>query len=409
MGMGESREGGARPPPGNGPLYAPQPLSPLALARALIRIPSVTPDDHGCQALLHGPLKALGFTVHALRFGKVENLYARLGREGKNFCFAGHTDVVTAGDPAGWRSDPFGAHVEEGVLTGRGACDMKGGVAAMLVAMTRFLDKRPNFAQENSLSFLITGDEEGDAIDGTARVLTWLAGRQERLDYCLVGESTSVQRLGDSFKCGRRGSLNGTLILHGRQGHVAYPHLADNPIHRVASVLDTLAALRFDEGCAHFPETCLQWTNLRAGDGSSNVIPAELHATFNVRFNPSSTPARLKAQMVEVLDRVEPSLRYTLSTTLSGLPFLTADGPVWRALVQSIQEVTGSAPTPSTGGGTSDARFIAQVCPQTVEFGLLSHSIHQVNEWVAVDDLELLTTIYEHFLHTLFPVHPVPP
>ncbi|MEO5339440.1 MAG: succinyl-diaminopimelate desuccinylase [Magnetococcus sp. MYC-9] len=377
--------------------------SPLELAVALVQAPSVTPQDHGCQALMIGFLQTLGFTIHPLRFGDVENFYARIGTQGKNFCFAGHTDVVTAGDPALWRTPPFAAALQEGLLIGRGASDMKGGLAAMLAATGRFLTRRIDFARHNSLSFLITGDEEGVATDGTVRVLQWLQERQEALDFCLVGEPTCMHRLGDGLKNGRRGSLNGELILHGRQGHVAYPHLADNPIHRAAPLIDRLARHPFDVGNAHFPATSLQFTNIHAGDGSNNVIPGALRVTFNFRFSPESTPEQLEQRLRELLDQEEPSVRYTLTTQLSGLPFLTEGGPLLEAVSRSVQQITGITPTPSTGGGTSDARFISRVCPQTVEFGLLSASIHQVDEHLAVADLESLTRIYEQVLHTLFP------
>ncbi|MEO5364014.1 MAG: succinyl-diaminopimelate desuccinylase [Magnetococcus sp. DMHC-8] len=378
--------------------------SPLELAIALIRVPSVTPRDHGCQALVAGFLQELGFVVHALRFGEVDNLYARLGRHGRHFCFAGHTDVVSTGDPALWRAPPFAAEVHDGFLIGRGASDMKGGVAAMLAATARFLHDRPDFADQHSLSFLITGDEEGVATDGTVRVLEWLRARQETLDYCLVGEPSCQQTLGDGLKIGRRGSLNGELVFHGRQGHVAYPQLADNPIQRAAPLIDRLANHRFDTGNDHFPPTSLQFTNIQAGDGSDNVIPGRLRATFNFRFCPDSTPAGLEQQMRTLLDQAEPPLPYTLTTRLSGRPFLTTGSTLLAAVSQSVRQVTGVTPTPSTGGGTSDARFISLDCPETVEFGLLSTSIHQVNERVAVDDLEQLTRIYTRILHTLFSV-----
>lgn len=382
--------------------------SPVELTAALVQVASITPQDHGCQARLMDPLRAMGFTLHPLRFDTVDNFYARLGTRGKNFCFAGHTDVVTAGDQALWRSDPFAATIQDGILTGRGVCDMKGGLAAMVVATARFLRKRPDFTEKNSLSFLVTGDEEGDAIHGTVRVLTWLEQRQERLDFCLVGEPTCEKMLGDGLKRGRRGSLNGEIILHGRQGHVAYPTLADNPIHRAAPMLDQVANLPFDAGNAHFPATHLQWTNIHAGDGSSNVIPGTLTATFNVRFSPESTPESLEHLIRTVLDQTVPPSTYTLNTRVSGLPFLTPDGPLLAAMDKSVRHVTGLTPTPSTGGGTSDARFISQVCPQTLEFGLLYPSIHKINEQANVRDLELLTAIYEHLLHTLFPPHQEP-
>lgn len=380
-----------------------QTLSPLELAIALIQVPSVTPKDHGCQTKLINFLQGLGFTIHPLRFGEVDNFYARLGTQGKNFCFAGHTDVVTVGDESAWRSPPFAAEVQDGVLIGRGASDMKGGIAAMLAATARLLQDRPDFAVHNSLSFLITGDEEGVATDGTVRVLEWMRAQEERLDYCLVGEPTCMQRLGDGLKNGRRGSLNGELILHGRQGHVAYPHLADNPIHRAAAIIDRLTRHSFDAGNDHFPATMLQFTNIYAGDGSNNVIPGSLRVTFNFRFSSESTPAQLEQQLRTLLDQTVPPIAYTLHTHLSGLPFLTAGGPLLEAVSQSVRQITGITPTPSTGGGTSDARFISLDCPQTIEFGLLSASIHQVNEQVAVADLEQLSRVYEQILHTLFP------
>ena len=384
-----------------------QTLSPLELAIALIQVPSITPQDQGCQALLMAFLQELGFTIYPLRFAEVENFYARIGpvdhRQGKNFCFAGHTDVVSTGNPDLWRSPPFAAEIHDGHLIGRGASDMKGGIAAMLVATARFLQNRPDFIQQNSLSFLITGDEEGLATDGTVRVLHWLRERQETLDYCLVGEPTCMHALGDGLKNGRRGSLNGTLILHGRQGHVAYPNLADNPIHRVAPIIDRLAQHPFDTGNAHFPATSLQFTNIYAGDGSNNVIPGSLRITFNLRFNPENSPEQLEQQIRDLLDQEVPTLHYTLTTQLSGLPFLTAGGPLLEAISHSVQQVTGITPTPSTSGGTSDARFISLDCPQTVEFGLLSTSIHQINEQLLVTDLERLTQIYELVLQNLFP------
>ena len=377
--------------------------SPLDLTIALVQVPSITPEDHGCQNLLIAPLQRMGFTIYPLAFGNVSNFYARLGTQGKNFCFAGHTDVVSTGDRALWRSDPFAAEVRDGILTGRGVCDMKGGLACMLTATARFLRDNPRFPQKNSLSFLITGDEEGDAIHGTVRVLEWLAQRGETLDYCLLGEPTNMEKLGDGIKHGRRGSLNGELLIHGRQGHVAYPTLADNPIHRVAPILEQLVHLRFDQSNRHFPATTLQFTQIQAGNGSNNVIPGLLRVAFNFRFSPESSPESLEGQLRAVLDRMVPPSTYTLKTMLSGLPFLTTEGSFLTQLSESVQQVTGIKPTPSTGGGTSDARFISKVCPQTLEFGLLSPSIHKINEQVQVADLEQLTRVYEHLLHALFP------
>jgi succinyl-diaminopimelate desuccinylase len=377
--------------------------TPLELAIALIQLPSITPSDAGCQAMIGQFLQQLGFTLHPLRFGNVDNLYARLGDRGKNFCFAGHTDVVTPGDASRWQSPPFAAAVQDGMLIGRGANDMKGGVAAMLAAAARFLQQYPDFATQNSLSFLITGDEEGAAVDGTVQVLSWLRQRQERLDYCLVGEPTCMQQLGDGLKNGRRGSLNAELIFYGKQGHVAYPHLADNPIHRAAPLLDQLARHRFDAGNDHFPPTSLQMTQLQAGDGSDNVIPGSVRVGFNFRFGTASTPAQLEAQVRAILDQADPPLPYALTTHLSGQPFLTAGGALLQALSQSITQILGIIPNPNTAGGTSDARFISLDCPQTVEFGLFSPTIHQVNERVPVVELERLTQVYTQLLLTLFP------
>ncbi|MBF0183944.1 MAG: succinyl-diaminopimelate desuccinylase [Magnetococcales bacterium] len=379
--------------------------SPLDLAIELIRVASISPRDEGCQALIGHFLQQLGFTVYSLRFGQVDNLYARLGERGKHFCFAGHTDVVTPGDVSRWRSPPFAAAIQDGLLIGRGANDMKGGVAAMLAAAARFLQQHPGFAEQNSLSFLITGDEEGSAVDGTVKVLEWLRQRREQLDYCLVGEPTCMQQLGDGLKIGRRGSLNAELIFHGKQGHVAYPHLADNPIHRAAPLLDRLARHRFDEGNDHFPPTTLQMTNLQAGDGSDNVIPGSLRVAFNFRFGTASSPETLLAQVRAILDQADPPLPYTLTSHLSGHPFQTEGGELLQALQHSITEILGITPNPNTAGGTSDARFISLDCPQTLEFGLFSPTIHQIDERVPVVELERLTRVYTHLLHTLFP-HP---
>lgn len=376
--------------------------STLDLAQKLIQAQSITPEDHGCQQLLHDPLVAMGFTIHPLTFGNVSNFYARLGTLGKNFCFAGHTDVVASGDPTLWHSDPFAAHVNNGMLIGRGASDMKGSLASMITSVNRFLNHHPDFTKHNSLSFLITGDEEGDAIHGTVKVLEWLKQQNETLDYCLVGEPTSILSLGDTLKNGRRGSLNGKLTLRGERGHVAYPHLADNPIHSIGPILERLTALHFDEGNDHFPATSLQFTNLHSGDGSSNVIPGTLTATFNIRFSPESTSEGCEKQIRHILDHIQPKPNYTLTTQLSGQPFLTKDGPLLKALTKSVHHVTGITPKPSTGGGTSDARFISQVCSETLEFGLVGATMHQVNEHIPVQDLEQLSLVYEKLLHTLF-------
>ena len=374
----------------------------LELASALVRTPSISPDGgSGCQELLIDALKPLGFTIHRLPFGRVDNFYARLGSRGKNFCFAGHSDVVGPGETGQWRSDPFAAEVRDGILTGRGACDMKGGLAAMVGAARGFLARHPGFADHDSLSFLITGDEEGDAEDGTVRVLEWLAERSEGLDYCLVGEPTSAERLGDCLKNGRRGSLNGELTIRGRQGHVAYPHRADNPIHRAAPLLAQLAAIAFDSGDDHFPATAMQFTNIRAGDGATNVIPGRLQAGFNIRFSPASSPDSLEAAIRGCLDRGGLS-GYELTMKLSGLPFITPGGPLLEAVRGGIRQTLEIEPELSTGGGTSDARFIARVCPQTIEFGPVGRTMHQIDEQLPVADLEALAKVYQQALEQLF-------
>lgn len=377
----------------------------LALTQALIQTPSITPKDLGCQEIIISRLEQLGFRIHRLRFGVVENFYARLGDSGKNFCFAGHTDVVTPGDPTEWRSDPFAAKLIDGQLLGRGACDMKGAIAAMVVACEQFLAEHPTFSEGNSISFLITGDEEGDAVDGTVRVLDWLNANNETLDYCLVGEPTSGVELGDCFKNGRRGSINGVVTFFGKQGHVAYPHLADNPIHRATAVITKLAALQFDRGDDNFPATSIQFTNIKSGDGSTNVVPATLEARFNIRFSPKNNPEALERKIRSILDDGGHP-KYQLTLNISGLPFLSADGPLQEALSQSINETLNQSPQPSTGGGTSDARFISTFCPQTIEFGLVGSSMHKLNEVVPIADLENLNRVYKKLLENLFNVFP---
>ncbi|MBF0195165.1 MAG: succinyl-diaminopimelate desuccinylase [Magnetococcales bacterium] len=373
----------------------------VELAQALIKTPSITPQDLGCQEIIIKRLKAMGFKVYPLRFGVVENFYARLGNSGKNFCFAGHTDVVAPGDNSGWRSDPFAAEIKDGHLWGRGACDMKGAIASMVVAFEKFLKANPNFSKDNSLSFLITGDEEGDAVDGTVRVLDWLNDNNEKLDYCLVGEPTCVAKLGDCLKNGRRGSINGVINFQGKQGHVAYPHLADNPIHKASPALVKLTAIKFDEGDEHFPATSMQFTNIKAGDGSTNVVPGTLEAGFNIRFSPQNTPESLEKKIRAVLDDPDHP-DYKLTLKLSGLPFLSQDGTLRSALDKSIKESLKHEAQSSTGGGTSDARFISQVCAQTIEFGLVGSSMHKLNEGVAIADLEELTQVYHRLLVNVF-------
>ncbi|MBF0177305.1 MAG: succinyl-diaminopimelate desuccinylase [Magnetococcales bacterium] len=380
---------------------------PVALAIDLVQSPSVTPSDHGCQEILLRHLEAMGFAIHRCRFGQVENFYARLGHTGQNFCFAGHTDVVTPGDQERWQAPPFAGTILDGQLIARGICDMKGALAAMVTATARFLAERPDFARDNSLSFLVTGDEEGDAVDGTVRILEWLGARGEKLDYCLVGEPTSTATLGDGIKNGRRGSLNGRLRVQGIQGHVAYPHLAINPIHAAVTLLAPLVHHVFDTGNADFSPTSLQLTSIQAGGPATNVIPDGLMAAFNIRFNTEQTPGTLERTLRQILDTAvaaeDARLTYTLDLAVTGLPFQTSGGSFLAALRRAVQAATGSDPQLSTGGGTSDARFIARVCPQTVEFGLVGTTMHKINEQCPIADLERLTRVYHRLLQEIFP------
>ncbi|MBF0190094.1 MAG: succinyl-diaminopimelate desuccinylase [Magnetococcales bacterium] len=374
-----------------------------ALAAQLVRVPSITPVDAGCLAIVRERLQQAGFTVHPLRFGGVENLYARIGVTGSNLCLAGHTDVVSPGNPLQWQCDPFSGTILDGQLVGRGVADMKGGVAAMIVAAERFLASRPDF--RHSLSFLITGDEEGEATQGTVKVLEWLREQGERLDFCLVGEPTSDTVLGDQYKNGRRGSLNGEIRFLGRQGHVAHPHLANNPIHRAMPVLARLAVVRFDEGSVDFPPTSLQLTTIHAGDSTTNnVIPSVLVVRFNIRFGTASTPESLEKAIREVLSA--DGCEYELFLEVSGLPFLTQTGLLGHCLEEATHDILGITPRPSTGGGTSDARFISRDCPQTLELGLVGKTIHKVNESAPVADLEALSRVYQRLMERLFDALP---
>lgn len=377
----------------------------LRLTEALIARPSVTPSDAGCQALITERLIPLGFACETLVFGpsdfRVTNLWAkregRAGREGKLLVFAGHTDVVPTGPLERWLSDPFTPTHRDGLLHGRGAADMKSSIAAMVVAVQEFVAAHPD--HRGSIAFLITSDEEGPANDGTVKVCDWLRARGERLDYCIVGEPTSVERLGDMIKNGRRGSLSGRLTVNGIQGHIAYPHLARNPVHQAAPALAELAAIEWDRGNAYFPPTSWQISNLHAGTGATNVIPGELVVDFNFRYCTESTPEGLKARVHEVLDRH--GLEYELVWTLGGLPFLTEPGDLSEAVVAAIRTETGLTPELSTTGGTSDGRFIAQICPQVIEFGPRNATIHKINEGVEVAHLDPLKNIYRKILEAL--------
>ena len=369
----------------------------LALAVDLVRRPSVTPEDAGCQPLLAGRLEALGFRTEPMRFGEVDNLWARHGSEGPLLCFAGHTDVVPTGPPADWTSPPFAPTVRDGCLYGRGAADMKGSLAAMVTACERFLSNHPR--PRGSIAFLVTSDEEGPAVDGTVRVLETLAGRGERIDWCLVGEPTSLERLGDAVKNGRRGSLNGRLTVHGVQGHIAYPARSENPIHRFAPALAELCALEWDRGNAFFPPTTFQVSNIASGTGAENVIPGHLDTRFNFRFSTEVTASELQARVEAVLRRH--GLRYELAWNLSGNPFLTPRGTLVEATRQAVREVAGVDPDVNTAGGTSDGRFIAPTGAEVVELGPLNATIHKVDECVGVEDLERLSAIYERLLERL--------
>lgn len=373
-------------------------LSPtLSLACDLIARDSTTPADAGCQQLMGERLARLGFRLEPMRFGEVDNLWARRGSEGPVLCFAGHTDVVPSGPLERWDNPPFEPKIIDGMLHGRGAADMKGSLAAMLVAVERFVEANPD--HRGSIAFLITSDEEGPALDGTVRVVETLRQRGEGIDWCIVGEPSSTDRLGDVVKNGRRGSLNGRLLVRGKQGHVAYPQLARNPIHLAAAALAELAAEPWDNGNAFFPPTSFQISNIHSGTGVTNVIPGELEALINFRFSTESTVEGLQARVHQLLDRH--GLDYQVDWTVSGLPFLTEPGALLDAVAAAILEITGEPTTPSTSGGTSDGRFIATLGTQVVELGPRNATIHQVNECISASDLDGLTDIYQRTLEKL--------
>jgi succinyl-diaminopimelate desuccinylase len=373
-------------------------MSPtLELARELVRRPSVTPEDAGCQALIAERLAALGFRIEPLPFGEVTNLWARRGDTGPLLCLAGHTDVVPPGPLEDWTSPPFEPTIRDGRLYGRGAADMKGSLAAMVTAVEGFLARNPG--HEASIAFLLTSDEEGPSVDGTVRVVERLLARGEAIDYALVGEPSSRERLGDTIKNGRRGSLNGFLTVHGKQGHVAYPHLAKNPFHAAAPALAALCAEVWDRGNEHFPPTSLQIANLRMGTGAENVIPGRLTAQFNLRFSTELTSEVIDQRVRRILDAG--GFDYTLSWRLSGNPFLTPAGELVDAARAAIAEVEGIETQLSTSGGTSDGRFIAPMGAQVMELGPINASIHQVDEHVGVEELEHLSDIYRRILERL--------
>ena len=374
----------------------------LRLTEQLIARPSVTPEDEGCLDLISEALKPLGFVCEFMDSGpdtfRVRNLWAkRAGTSGQTLAFAGHTDVVPTGPLAQWDSDPFTPTHKDGKLFGRGASDMKTSLAAMVVAVQEFLAANPNPAL--GIAFLLTSDEEGPALDGTVVVCERLKARGDAPQFCIVGEPTSVQQTGDMIKNGRRGTLSGKLTVKGVQGHIAYPHLADNPIHRLAPALADLVAIRWDEGNAFFPPTSWQVSNIHAGTGASNVIPGDCVVDFNFRFCTESSPESLQQRLTAVLD--QHGLKYELKWTLGGRPFLTTPGTLVKAIEQAITDETGLKTELSTTGGTSDGRFIAQICPQVIEFGPPNATIHKVNEHVALADIAPLKNIYRRTLDHL--------
>ncbi|MCG9756691.1 succinyl-diaminopimelate desuccinylase [Shewanella insulae] len=369
----------------------------LSLAQDLIARASVTPLDEGCQPLMADRLKAKGFNIESMVFEDTTNMWARRGSEGPLFCFAGHTDVVPVGDLNRWHTPPFDPVVIDGYLHGRGAADMKGSLAAMVVATERFVDKHPD--HRGSIAFLITSDEEGPFINGTTRVIDTLEARNEKITWSLVGEPSSSHKLGDIVKNGRRGSLTGNLTIKGIQGHVAYPHLADNPIHKAAPALDELARMKWDNGNEFFPPTSFQIANINGGTGASNVIPGSLEVMFNFRYSTEVTAEILIQRVLNILDAH--GLDYEISWIFNGLPFLTDAGPLLDATREAIYEITGTETDPQTSGGTSDGRFIAPTGAQVIELGPVNATIHKVNECVKVEDIEQLAKVYERILEKL--------
>jgi succinyl-diaminopimelate desuccinylase len=369
----------------------------LDLTHDLIARASVTPADEGCQEVMASRLSQVGFHVERLRYGNVDNLWARRGNGAPLLCFAGHTDVVPTGPLEEWRSDPFKPAIRDGLLYGRGAADMKSGLAAMLTAAESFVAECS--AHRGAIAFLITSDEEGPSTDGTRRVVETLRERGEKIDWCIVGEPSSETSIGDTIKIGRRGSLSGRLTVHGVQGHIAYPQFADNPIHSFAPALAELSSRLWDQGNEHFQPTTFQVSNLNAGTGAPNVIPGELKARFNLRYSPVQTLDELKRTVEEVLARHR--VNYTLEWYLSGEPFYTPPGPLSKAVCAAVRTVTGREPTLSTGGGTSDGRFIAPMGAQVVELGVVNASIHKVNECVRIEDIDTLHAIYLQVLRNL--------
>ncbi|HGE6720271.1 TPA: succinyl-diaminopimelate desuccinylase [Serratia marcescens] len=368
----------------------------IELAQQLIKRPSLSPNDEGCQQLMIDRLRAIGFTVEAMDFEDTQNFWAWRG-EGQTLAFAGHTDVVPTGDEKRWDNPPFEPAIRDGMLYGRGAADMKGSLAAMVVAAERFVAANPN--HRGRLAFLITSDEEASATHGTVKVVEALMARNERLDYCLVGEPSSTERVGDVVKNGRRGSITANLHIHGVQGHVAYPHLADNPVHRAMPALNELVAIEWDRGNEFFPPTSMQIANVQAGTGSNNVIPGDFYVQFNFRFSTELTDAMIKQRVEELLERHQ--LNYSIEWRLSGQPFLTSRGALVDAVVNAVEHYSELTPQLLTTGGTSDGRFIAQMGAQVVELGPVNATIHKVNECVNAADLQLLSRMYQRIMEQL--------
>lgn len=381
-------------------------IDPVELAQALIRCRSVTPEDGGALDLLQGELEKLGFACRRLKFSEagtpdVDNLYARIGDDPPNLCFAGHTDVVPTGPARAWSAEPFAGEIRDGMLWGRGAADMKGAIACFVAAAERHLGKG---RLRGSISLLITGDEEGPAINGTRKVLAWLDETGQRLDACITGEPTNPERLGQMVKIGRRGSLNATLTVHGVQGHAAYPQLADNAAHRLVGLLDALLDAPLDDGSDHFQPSSLQVTGLASGNEAANVIPGSATAAFNVRFNDKYSAETLVAELRRRLDAVAGAGAYELDVSVSGESFYTPPGELSALVGDSVEKVLGVRPDLSTTGGTSDSRFIKDYCP-VVDFGLVGETMHKVDERVALADIEALTKIYETILDRFLAPH----
>jgi succinyl-diaminopimelate desuccinylase len=367
------------------------------LAKALISRASVTPEDKGCQSMMIERLEKIGFTIHSLPFGGVKNFWATHGSSDPVFAFAGHTDVVPVGIESQWKTKPFEPTIIDGMLYGRGAADMKGSLASMLVATEHFVTEHPN--HPGTIGFLITSDEEGPAINGTVKVVEYLQKNNQKVDYCLVGEPSSTDTLGDVIKNGRRGSLNAFLTIKGKQGHIAYPQLANNPIHLAVPALHALCNEAWDSGNEYFPATSFQFSNIHSGTGVTNVIPGEVEVVFNFRYSTETTFEQIKDRVLQILD--EHRLDYDIEWQHSGLPFLTPRGALVNACVDAIRDINGIEAELSTSGGTSDGRFISQMDTQVVELGPLNATIHQINECVSVDDLENLTLVYRQVLKNI--------